>query len=145
MGAWDYGVFDDDSAYDVMEELNGCDDVAEYLEKAFDDAIEADYLEYDEGIAASVCGAVLDSILNGTNYRFDGFNSGDSDAEGSDQYIHLISGLKDIKCGHLKAKAVQALKVLISDQSELYELWSENEALFPKWKEVYEQIISRLK
>lgn len=143
MGAWNYGVFDDDSAYDVMDELEDCDDVAGYLEKAFDDATQVEYLDFDEGIAASVCGAVLDSILFGAAYRFDGFNSDDSETEGDKQYLNWIASVKNTKCECLKSKAVQALNVLVSDKSELYELWFENEELFPKWKGVYKEMIAR--
>jgi len=143
MGAWDFGVFDDDTAYDVMDELKDHPDIAAYLENAFDTAIAADYLEYDEGIAASVCGAVLDSIINGTGYRFDGFNGG-GDEDGSAQYLDWINTHKGVNATLLKEKAVAALRRFIQPESELYELWSENKELFPKWKDGIEQIIGRL-
>ncbi|MDR1322516.1 MAG: DUF4259 domain-containing protein [Gracilibacteraceae bacterium] len=82
MGAWGHEIFDDDTAYDVMDELKRCADVTAYLERAFDTAADADYLEYDEGISALVCGAVLDSVVNGTGYRFDGFNIAARDTGG---------------------------------------------------------------
>ena len=143
MGAWDFGVFDDDTAYDVMDELKDNPDIEAYLENAFDTAIAADYLDYDEGIAVSVCGAVLDSILNGTGYRFDGFN-GSGDEEGDVQYMKWTNEHKGVNAARLKEKAVAALRRFIHPDSELYELWSDNEELFPKWKESIEQMICRL-
>jgi hypothetical protein len=145
MGAWGYGIFDDDTAYDVMDELKRCADVTAYLERAFDTAADADYLEYDEGISALVCGAVLDSVVNGTGYRFDGFNDGDNEkVSGEEQYLAWIGSLQGVNGAGLKAKAAAALRRVTQEGSELKELWSQNEALYPKWKTGIERIAERL-
>jgi hypothetical protein len=145
MGAWGHGIFDDDTAYDVMAELKNCADVAAYLERAFDTAADADYLEYDEGISALVCGAVLDSIVNGTGYRFDGFNDGDNTKiSGEDEYLAWIGSLQSVDGTDLKAKATAALRRVTRDASELNELWSQNEALYPEWKAGIEGVAGRL-
>ena len=34
MGAWDIGIFDDDAAYDVFDELQG-NDIKEYMKISF--------------------------------------------------------------------------------------------------------------
>ena len=144
MGAWGYGIFDDDSAYDVMEELQQCDDVAAYLEKTFVNGVSAEYLEFDEGIAVSVCGAVFDSILHGTSYRFDGFNStAGSEIDGTEQYLNWIAEIKTSDCTHLKTEAVKAMESLISEQSELCELWADA-GEFQDWKNTYLEIIQRM-
>ena len=54
MGAWGYGVFDDDTACDFVIDLFESDDVAGYCEKEFDSVIGLGYIEYDAGIAVSV-------------------------------------------------------------------------------------------
>ena len=147
MGAWDYGVFDDDTACDFVIDLFEREDVAGCCEKAFDNAIGSEYLEFDVGIEASVCGAVVDSVLNGTTYSY--YFDPESDLEGEEQFINWISNIRkstDLSVfNHLKDKAVRSLTLLISEKSELCELWSENEELFPKWRGVYEEMIERLR
>lgn len=71
MGAWDFAVFDDDTAYDVLDDLKESSDIIKDMEKYFDDVIEADYVEYEEGYYALVSAAVLDSVVNDTQYRCD--------------------------------------------------------------------------
>ena len=71
MGAWDFAVFDDDTAYDVLDDLKESSDIIKDMEKYFDDVIEADYVEYEEGYYALVSAAVLDSVMNDTQYRCD--------------------------------------------------------------------------
>ena len=147
MGAWDYGVFDDDMACDFVVDLFESDDVAGYCEKEFDNAIGSVYLEYDLGIAAAVCGAVVDSVLNGTAYSL--YIDPESDLAGEEQYMDWISSMRESSYLDafklLKDKAVRSLALLISENSELYGLWSENEELFPKWIEVYKEMIERLR
>ena len=145
MGAWSYGVFDDDSSYDVMAELETSNNICEYLEKSFNNALSIDYVGFDEGISVLVCAAVMDSILNNTVYRFDGFNSqSKSEVEGDEQYMNWIYSIEPINCEHLKQGAIAALTKTMSDNSELTELWAQNTELYPKWKNNVKEIIGRL-
>ena len=145
MGAWGYGVFDDDSSYDVMAELETSNNICEYLEKAFDSALSVDYVGFDEGISVLVCAAVMDSILNNMVHRFDGFNSqSKSEVEGNEQYMNWIRMIMPVDCEYLKQKATSALTKTMSDSSELSELWAENTKLYPKWKNNVIEIIERL-
>ena len=41
MGAWNYGVFDDDTAYDALDELKASPEIIADMEKYFDAAIGA--------------------------------------------------------------------------------------------------------
>ena len=133
MGAWDFAVFDDDTAYDVLDDLKESSDIIKDMEKYFDDVIEADYVEYEEGYYALVSAAVLDSVVNDTQYRCD-----------DEDYFEWIKSLKKIDLTSLQSKAIKAIDVIISDKSELKELWEENEELYSSWREDKRSIQNRL-
>ena len=48
MGAWNYGVFDDDTACDALAELIASPDIITDMEKYFDEVIQAEYVDYDD-------------------------------------------------------------------------------------------------
>ena len=50
----------------------------------------------------------------------------------------------DVDFSDLKNKAIQALQRLLDDDSELNELWADNEELYPAWKQGIEALIFRL-
>ena len=133
MGEWDFAVFDDDTAYDVLDDLKESSDIIKDMEKYFDDVIEADYVEYEEGYYALVSAAVLDSVVNDTQYRCD-----------DEDYFEWIKSLKKIDLTSLQSKAIKAIDVIISDKSELKELWEENEELYSSWREDKRSIQKRL-
>ena len=64
MGAWNYGVFDDDTAYDALIDLKGSSDIIADMEQYFDEVIQAEYIGYDEAHYALVSAAVIDSVIN---------------------------------------------------------------------------------
>ncbi|SFW40325.1 DUF4259 domain-containing protein [Cellulophaga fucicola] len=138
MGAWDYGIFDDDTAYDFTDEIKT--DAKTFFKSSFESAINSDYLEYDECHMVTVSAAYLDNYLNGTKYRTD------SEEEKDESNVNMFSKLNlDLKLDDLKEPAIKALDIVISEKSELNELWSDNEELYPKWKRNLEELISRLK
>ncbi len=138
MGAWGYGIFDDDTAYDFTDEIKS--DARAFFISSFENAIHTKYVAYDECHMVTVSAAYLDNHLNGTNYRTD--SKDEKDERNVNNFRELQRGLK---LDDLKEMAIQALKKVISEASELNELWSENEALYPKWKENIEELIKRLK
>lgn len=123
MGAWNYGVFDDDTAYDALEDLKASSNIAADMEKYFDAVIEAEYVEYDNGQYALVSAAVIDSVTNKTQYRCD-----------DETYFQWIETLKHFDFSSLKQKAIAAIDAVLSDRSELKELWEENERLYHTWR-----------
>lgn len=133
MGAWNCGIFDDDSAYDFVSEIETAEKPRELFETAFAAALSTDYLEYDACHAVTVSAAYIDSILNGTKYRSD-----------DEAMADFVDKHQDLKVDDLMADAVKALQKVLDKDSELNELWSENEELYPKWKENIEQLIERL-
>ena len=49
MGAWNYGVFDDDTAYDALTDLKNSLDIIADMERYFDEVIQAEYIGYEKG------------------------------------------------------------------------------------------------
>jgi hypothetical protein len=51
----------------------------------------------------------------------------------------------DIDLSSLKVETVQALQKVLGKDSDLNELWAENEDLYPAWRQGIEHLIHRLK
>ena len=137
MGAWGHGHFEDDSAWDFMDEIEESDDPKEVINAALDAALEAEYLESDEGNAVIVAATYIDRQQNGTK-----FSSPDSDEPLN---VDTFPGRHpNVDFSKLRAKAIQALQKLLGDDSELNELWVENEELYPAWRQGIESLIQRL-
>lgn len=137
MGAWDCGIFDDDTAYDFDGEIKN--DAREFFKSSFENAMLSEYLEYEEGFAALVSAAYIDNLMNGTEYRNDNQELNDESNVNVFGILH-----KDLEVEDLKPVAIGALKKVINENSELNELWAENEELYPKWKQNILDIIHRL-
>ncbi len=134
MGAWGTGFFDDDTHSDFLYNVLENDMSPESFGQYFENGIEAEeYLDYDVGAEIIVSAALIDAILNGTKL--------DCVTEGVDEWLVKH---KDDNVQPLKAKAVQALEKVIGEDSELNELWKENEEDYPEWKGLIEQLIARL-
>ena len=133
MGAWGYGVFDDDTAYDALEDLKASSEITADLERYFDEVIQAEYVSYDEGQYALVSAAVIDSIINDIPHRCD-----------EEDYFGWIKSLKNLDFTSLKQKTVKAIEAVLSDKSELKELWEENEKLYSAWREEMVSVQERL-
>ena len=133
MGAWNYAVFDDDTAYDALDDLKASQTIIADMEKYFDGAINAEYVEYDEGHYALVCAAIIDSAVNNTVHGCD-----------YDWYPEWIESLSNLDFIPLKEKARKAIDAVLSDRSELKELWEENKELYSSWREEKLSIQERL-
>jgi len=134
MGAWNYMVFDDDTAYDVLNDLRETQTIIADMKKYFQEIIGVEYVGYDEGHYALVSAAVIDSVINDVDYR--------CDEEG---YLEWTKSLKEFDFIQLKPIAVRAIEAVLSDNSELNELWSENKKLYESWRKDKLDIKDRLK
>ena len=137
MGTWGTGYFEDDSALDFMSHIERSNDPKRVLVKAFDKAIKSDYLESDEGTAVIVSAAYVDRQLNGTKFT----------PQNNEQPLEVDTfpdRYPDQNLLDLKAKAVAALARILGDNSEINELWAENDEEYPKWREGIQQLIARL-
>lgn len=134
MGAWNYGVFDDDIAYDALDDLRESLEIITDMEKYFDVVIGAEYVEYDEGCYALVSAAVIDGVFNEKQYRCD-----------DEDYFEWVKTLKSFDFTPLKQKAIAAIDAVLSDSSEIKELWEENKELYSAWREDKISIRERLR
>ncbi len=133
MGAWDTGIFDDDTAYDVLASFSLADPL-EQINEWYDNVADSDYLEYTDCHCLLVSAAVIDAALNGTIYRCD-------DAE---TLATVVDVVKQKDLGDLKAASVGNLERVLGETSELRELWEENDELYPVWRQNIQAMIERL-
>jgi Domain of unknown function (DUF4259) len=133
MGAWGSGIFEDDTAMDFFDGLYASDKPLQHLKDALEESSTADYLEYGAGQNALVSGAIIDSILNGIRH-----------AEDLDDLDTFIEQHKTLDVAPLKVLASAAVRRVLSEGSELRELWAENTTEFPKWRENLESLAVRL-
>lgn len=135
MGAWGYSVFDDDSALDFYNELIANEDGDAFIgqiEDVLNNACETDYLEVDEGNAVLVSCCIIDACINGTEYKFP-----------SEGYSDLISEDHKMKLRSLRTTAVDAINSVLSENSELNELWDETDT-YEDWKSSIQKMIENL-
>ena len=67
MGAWDYGIFDDDTAYDFFEEIK--ENPHAFFLASFQNIIHEPYPITDDAHAVLVSAAYMDNLINGSFYR----------------------------------------------------------------------------
>ncbi len=132
MGAWGHGIFEDDTALDVLDIIINYDDPKKFFSTILEHALHADYLEYTNCQEVLVVAALMDNVLHHTIY-------GDTEAANSFYVRHPHLDIAD-----LKPKVVRALRKLTTDASELNELWAENEEYYPQWCQNITALISRL-
>ncbi|MBX3695844.1 MAG: DUF4259 domain-containing protein [Steroidobacteraceae bacterium] len=125
MGAWGVGILDDDAALDFIEEqLIPHQDPRTVMLEAFEAALAADYVDYEMGHAVLVSAAAIRAAQSGRELE----------ADEQEEWTAWRAGLSDLDFSRLRPLAAKACLRVCADQSELYELWVENEELFPQWK-----------
>lgn len=132
MGAWGMGVFDDDTSCEIIEDaIDEGTSIDVLISKALESS-SSDYIEYTECHEIIVAGAMANALVNGAVY------------EGvEDLSSWLESQNKEMATPH-KNNLVSALNRVLEENSELNELWSENEDDYPTWKGNIESIIRDL-
>jgi hypothetical protein len=118
MGAWSYESFGNDDACDWIAELEEHDDLG-FVESTFDAvlAVGDDYLEAPEACAAIAAAEVV-ARLQGH------FGRKDASSEGVDAWVERVRLQPPAS---LIDKACRALDRILSDPSELLELWEDAE------------------
>jgi Domain of unknown function (DUF4259) len=136
MGAWGPGYFEDDAAVDFMRDIEESREPKRMLLKTFDSAIKKDYIESHEGSAVIVAAAYVDRQVNGTKFSAMGTKPLEIDS--------FPERNPDQNFMDLKEKAVAALKKVLAENSEIRELWAENDDDYTLWKDSIEQLMGRL-
>ncbi|WP_105620068.1 DUF4259 domain-containing protein [Vallitalea okinawensis] len=131
MGAWGTGLFEDDIALDCFEEL--CDSkINNYILRALEIVDNGEYLDYDECQSVIVSGCVVDVLLNDASYN------------GIDKSRITVKKQDMDDVLKLKESVIKALGEILSDRSEIKELWEENEEEYLNWRKNIEDLINRL-
>lgn len=142
MGAWNYQIFCNDDTCDAMCDIMESEDLYGTLKSFLDEAIEAsdEYIEVDVAGFGLVASAVIDSIINEPAYDIL-FESESS------EYSEFFKKHEDKKkeLDALRSDAVKVLDIILGEESEMRELWEENEELYPLWKNTILKLKERLK
>jgi hypothetical protein len=131
MGAWGHKTFQDDTTCDWVYDLQDAEDPITFLKQSLTPENE-DYIEYDDG--CSILGA-CEAIY--------GIKHGSRDPE-AEEFTTWVDSNKNLDLSDLTALAGSAAQKVLGDNSELKELWEENEELFPQWREEIESLIRGL-
>ncbi|MFJ9677966.1 DUF4259 domain-containing protein [Streptomyces sp. NPDC101194] len=112
MGTWDTGHFDNDTAADFSGSLDAVPETEReaVIRKVLDIAIEADYLESDEGEEAVAAAALVGSQCPE--------GEAVTTSYGPDKALPTLST-------DLRPLAVKALDAVLGESSELRELWDD--------------------
>jgi hypothetical protein len=131
MGTWGVKTFENDGSLDWLYTLEECDDTS-----ALEDALnpeDVNDLDATDGEMILAASEVILGILK-------------SPREGlPEEAIKWIKSHKKLEVSPLVSRAVNLIGKVIEKDSELKELWEENEEDFPKWKEDVEDLLLKLK
>ena len=132
MGAWGTGIFEDDTALDTVQEAIDST-AADFLQQVILTEDDEEYLEYDRAHQIIIAGVILDALLNDTVYEHND--------EAFEQWLEQQN--RD-SVNEFKPAVLAGLKMVLSNQSELNELWQENNMEYPNWRANVEGMIARL-
>ena len=137
MGCWGYQILCDDIALDALADLLESD-VPEQAISDFLDGLIEEPEEYDAEQYALVAAAAVDASLHGMELAF-----WDEDEENED-LATLRELLDGLELSDLRGKAAEALRLILSEHSELRQLWEENADEYPAWQKNITELYSRL-
>jgi hypothetical protein len=128
MGLSGFGLLEDDFLDQLLAEPRPM----KRMRESFESAVRAPYVAHDAGQAALVSAAVVDSVLCGTPL--------------DDAYeVRAWLAALDVREAHgIRILAATACNRLLGPDSELNELWAENDEAFPRWHAELSGLIRRL-
>ncbi|HTP76426.1 MAG TPA: DUF4259 domain-containing protein [Rhizomicrobium sp.] len=135
MGAWGKGALENDDACDYADMIADGKDLSG-LERTLDTAIQAgeDYLEVSDGAEALAAGEIVARLLGRPGAL----------TPRTAKIDEWISGLKQAPGAPLVDKAVQAVTRVMTEPSELMEIWIDSDN-FDDWQDGVEDLLHRLK
>ena len=135
MGAWGKGALENDDACDYADMIADGKDLSG-LERTLDTAIQAgeDYLEVSDGAEALAAGEIVARLLGRPGAL----------TPRTAKIDEWMSGLKQAPGAPLVDKAVQAVTRVMTEPSELMEIWIDSDN-FDDWQDGVEDLLHRLK
>ena len=120
MGTWGMKTFENDGNSDWVYDLEETNDLS-LIEDALNPE-ETDYLEADEGEMILAAAEIINGIKS-------------EPREGvPEECIEWINKHKSLNVSGLVEKATTLINLVLSEKSELRELWAENEEDYPIWE-----------
>jgi hypothetical protein len=132
MGTWGYKTFEDDTACDWLFDLEA--EGTDLLQRSLSPKTTGDdVLDVDSGVGILAAAEIIYGVLNGPREGL---------PDGAVNWIHANKNA-DVAC--LKPLCEGQLGRVLSDQSELRQLWEENAEDFENWKTNVESLRDALK
>ncbi|MDF1743638.1 MAG: DUF4259 domain-containing protein [Gimesia sp.] len=133
MGAWGYHTFEDDVTCDWAYDLYNTEDPHQFLLLSLTQHLSDGYIEYDSCSSFLGAAETIYALL---------FHIRDNHP---DNFKEWIQNNRDLKVADLKPMCVRSLNRVLSEKSELNELWSENEEDYSNWKNNIEVMLNAFK
>lgn len=132
MGAWGIGSFENDDAVEWLDELQASAD-SSVLQTTLEETENGDeYLEAPEGIHILCAGEIIAAL------------QGQSAPDLPDEARDWVQKHESLEVSTLIPIATRKIDQVLDDGSELRELWQENEADYPAWRETVSALKARL-
>lgn len=120
MGTWGIKTFDNDGTSDWLWDLEESDDTS-ILRQALEPE-ETEYLEAPDGEIIIAAAEIINAIRNGQREGL------------PENALRWIEDHKGLDVSSLVKKAISMLDRVLAENSELNELWEENEEDYPQWQ-----------
>ncbi len=120
MGTWGMKSFENDSASDWISDLEEEGSV-EFLAESMNLEREDGYLDSDEAVAAIAAAEVVAALL------------GRPAVDLPESIVKWVATNQGLDVSALQEPAVASLKEIVGPDSELNELWRENQEEYPSW------------
>lgn len=137
MGAWGVEAFEDDTAMDWLDQelaSKGASAVSAAL-TAVNEAVVSDYLDYDDGVNGR---AAAEAVAISFGYPTE--NTDDTARGQVNEHAEAIIAMDGVKVA-----ASLALDRITSDNSEIHELWTENDETGAEWSAAIADLQARLR
>jgi len=131
MGAWGIGGFDNDMALDFANALIETSDL-ELIDSALSAERTSDFLDADKASEAIAACEVVAAAL------------GHAGPDLPDSVREWLTSHSRLKFRDLRAKALAALDQVLSDESELNQLWKKNDEEHSAWRQGVEALRNRI-
>lgn len=119
MGTWDIHTFDNDNAADWLYDLQETDDIS-LLQNSLQPDL-SDYLEAPDGETILAAAEIICAIDQGPRHDL------------PEEATAWVNAHRELEVAALKPLAAKMIARVLADDSELKELWEENEELFDHW------------
>ena len=131
MSSWGYQTFEDGIACDWLEDLYDSDPTAFFVKCL--DLQGLDYFDFLACIGVVCTAEMLRGVITGPRAGLP-----DAAAGWCEQH-------RDLNCKFLVPRAINALKLVLSDRSEMWVRWDDDADLFDCWMEHQQELIEDMR